>query len=388
MIKTDVLIVGGGIAGPALAAALADSELSVTLLERSADPLDTARGDHLQPRSVEILDRWGALPSLIQHQPERRAGTIWYDQHGEPLLEALVDQLDLPYPYFLFLNHELISQALLDAAAGNEQFKLLRPIRDWQIEQHDQTQLLATVNTGSQSFSIQARLLVGADGHNSAVRRFTGIGYQRERYQRPINVLFGQLNEPLTKHCLTPYLSDRGILAVIPRTGGQVKIGVAGDPAGTRQWRASTSSELHHRLRGYSPELPISDLRYAGIYPPARTHAEQWTEGNVVLIGDACHSMHPAQSQGMNVAIACVDQLAHCLREAGNDLVRALHRYEQQARPRIEPLLAANHQAGLLFDSTNPTALAGFADQLRSIQRDVTARHHYSLRSAGYPVSA
>lgn len=73
----DVLIVGGGIAGPALAAALAPHQLRVGLVERNPGPLDTARGDHLQPRAVELLDAWGALDEILRLGAEQRHGTIW-----------------------------------------------------------------------------------------------------------------------------------------------------------------------------------------------------------------------------------------------------------------------------------------------------------------------
>ena len=72
-----ILVIGGGIAGPALAAAVADAGYRTILIERSADPLDTARGDHLQPFTCEALQRWGVLDAMFERGAERRLGSRW-----------------------------------------------------------------------------------------------------------------------------------------------------------------------------------------------------------------------------------------------------------------------------------------------------------------------
>ncbi len=172
--SVDVLIIGGGVAGPALAAALAPHEMRVALLERHPGPLDTARGDHLQPRAVEILDMWGALGDLLGLGAEQRLGTVWYDAQGEPLLRAMVDGLGVPHPYFLYLNHELISQALLRAAARNPNFELNKPIAGWSlVEQSPTSSAIEVMIDERQTVTIDAAVLVGADGQNSSVRRLT-----------------------------------------------------------------------------------------------------------------------------------------------------------------------------------------------------------------------
>ena len=76
-VTADVLIVGGGIAGPALAARLAPTGWNIILIERNAAAIDTARGDHLQPYIAELLDRWGLLERFMAAGAEKRKGTVW-----------------------------------------------------------------------------------------------------------------------------------------------------------------------------------------------------------------------------------------------------------------------------------------------------------------------
>src|SRR5262245_51212212 len=61
VIETDILIVGGGAVGSALACALRHANYRVTLVEQRKGKPDTARGDHFQPYTVELLARWGVL---------------------------------------------------------------------------------------------------------------------------------------------------------------------------------------------------------------------------------------------------------------------------------------------------------------------------------------
>ncbi|MGI9238604.1 MAG: FAD-dependent oxidoreductase [Woeseiaceae bacterium] len=385
-LSADVLIVGGGIAGPALAAALHDSGLKIVLLERSALPLDTARGDHLQPRSIEILDSWGALPDFLSRGAERRSGTSWYSRSGTKLLDASVSDLDIAHPYFLFLNHEKIGEALFAAAARSNDFELLRPIRDWQIVSRSENfSSIEVTQDDRPPVQIDARIVVGADGRNSRVRRLAEIDATSERYERPVNVFFGHYTTPPTGNNLSAWIGEKGILALIPRTGSGCKIGVASSARDVAKWRSTNGEELANMLQPLAANLPVRDVVYGGVYPPIRISASRWVSGDTVLIGDACHAMHPAQSQGMNVSIRCVDRLAHELTESVDAPRKVLENYERAIRPLTESVLEENHRAGMLFDSTDSEQLLQFADKLRHIGDDAEATRQYSLRTAGYP---
>ena len=62
-IKTDVLIIGGGVAGSAMASSLTNKGYRVVLLEKSEKPQDTARGDHIQPYAVSYTHL--TLPTIL-----------------------------------------------------------------------------------------------------------------------------------------------------------------------------------------------------------------------------------------------------------------------------------------------------------------------------------
>ena len=182
------------------------------------------------------------------------------------------------------------------------------------------------------------------------------------------------------------YVGDRQIVPLIPRADGSAKIGVPIEPDEVADWRKASAEELSDRLRELAPALEVSNLRFADVYPPIDLRATRWTRDNVVLIGDACHAMHPARSQGMNIAIRCVDALASELRKvpSGDSFNDAPHRYEQSVRPSIDRMLDANHERGLEMDSTSPDVTATLVAELKHLAADPAAEHAYSMRAAGY----
>ncbi len=390
-IDTDVLIIGGGIAGPALACALIKTGLSVTMIERSSGDLDTARGDHLQPYTLELLQQWGVLDRFVAAGAEKRRGTRWLNAAGDVLLDARIDTLPLPYPYFLYLNHELISIELLKAAEACPRFRMIRPVKRWSHRQDAKGRHEITIEQqGSQVLTVRADLLVGADGTRSPVRKLMGVNAHTHRYERPIAVLFAQMINAAPGNSLDAWLSQTGIVAVIPRTGGGCKLGLPMKPSEVRSWRDADAGSLSGRMERLLPGLALEDIRYSSVYPPVYLEADRWVKGAMVLIGDACHAMHPARSQGMNTAMRCVAKLVDHLPVNGgrldrSELPRALEAFERSTRPLIDRILAENHRAGLQMDSSSEVAQDAFAESLRTIARDPSALMAYGMRSAGYP---
>ena len=390
-IETDVLIAGAGIAGAALAAALRDSGLRVDVLEKSAEPLDTARGDHLQPSTLAILERLKLLEALVAGGAERRLGSVWYSAVGDALLHSSFDGLDIPHPYYLYLNHEKIGEILLAEALRDERVSLHRPIRNWWLEDERPDGLLLRVGrAGQDDLFVRTRILVGADGRGSRVRKTFAFDAESYRYERPIAVLFGR---PLTRdagNLLEAHLSPAQMVAVIPRTGGMCKIGVPIDPADAAAWRRSSPDELRAKLAAMLPHRQFADLEFVDIYPPVYLRTSSWVHNNVVLVGDACHAMHPARSQGMNTSIRCIDALAGALRDCAQPLDaetarRVLLDYQAACKPGIEAMLEVNHQHGLEMDQSGDESYQKTCESLAAVQANPAVLDVFTRNAAGYP---
>jgi 2-polyprenyl-6-methoxyphenol hydroxylase-like FAD-dependent oxidoreductase len=387
----DLVIVGGGIAGPALAAALADTGLHIELVERDAGPLDTVRGDHLQPVTCVCLDAWGVLPHMWALGAEKRLGSRWYGMDGREILHARVDDLDIPHPYYLYLNHELISRAFLERAAANPNFSLRRPATA-RLVTDGAGRHAVQVRSASGTATLRGSLVVAADGRSSRARRVLQIAAETHDYANPLVVLFASRPEPDPRNEVRAWLTQRGIISVIPRTGGGWKIGFPVQPRELNGWLQAGRAELAARMAAIAPGLAGIEPRVAGVYPVAMVNAARWVQGNVVLMGDACHALHPGRSQGMNVALRTVERLSELLHAPGAATILAdrrrlselLGEFESSLKPAIDARLAENHAWGLEMDRMDTAAVLDIERSLSSVAADPEKRRAYCMRAAGY----
>jgi 2-octaprenyl-3-methyl-6-methoxy-1,4-benzoquinol hydroxylase len=386
-VDADILIIGAGIAGPALAVALRDAGRKILLIEKSDQPADTARGDHLQPFTQDIFERWQVLDAIRDAGAEKRRGSIWYAPDGKEIFFSDLSQLDIDNPHFLFLNHEKIATTLLDIALQSPDVDIVRPLRNWWLEEspEDVTRIRVGL-AGGDDLAINAKLIVGADGRASRVRKLFHFTPESHHYEQSIGVLFADRDTPLPDNNLQVFLRHSKIISVIPRTGGHCKIGIPMSPTDAREWRKADADELAQRVKSILPELRVSNVQFGDVYPPVRVSTDRWCKGNVVLIGDSCHAMHPARSQGMNIAIRCIDQLAEQLRTVRcfDNIAQSLDNYERLARPPVDEMLTENHKQGLQMDTAVSDGYQALQDRFKNLRRDRNALQNYSMYAAGY----
>ncbi len=385
--QVDIGIIGAGIAGAALAAALADSGLRVLLLDRREGLLDTARGDHIQPSLVPVLSRWDVLQDLLEAGAERRVGTRWFDSQQQPIVTVDVPDTGATPPWFLFLNHERIGEVLLKRALRGDA-NLVSGVRQWRLER-DGSAWRIDFRRGEKERSARCTLLVGADGTGSSVRAQLGIQARRHRYQFPIAVLYGRPAEQAQDRTLDVYLCRERMLSIIPRTGGWTKIGFPIDMTELPQWRDSASSELNALIQRWCPALAFEQLSFGAIYPPVSLRTDSYGgEGAALLLGDACHAMHPARSQGMNTCFRVADRLASMLRGLQTGFAEAavlplIKQFESEFRAALEPQLAENHAAGLQMDTLDGGGFPDLTSQLRVAAQTPEVLRVMARRAAG-----
>ena len=391
-IETDVLIIGGGVAGSAMAACLTDKGYKVVLVEKSEKPQDTARGDHIQPFVCEILNQWSVLDDFFDAGAKKRAGSLWFDESANFLMDANVSKLDIPQPFFMFINHEDISEVFLKFASKDENFSLYRPIINCQhvSTDHDES-LYQLILKDKTELTIATKLVVGADGVASKIARKYELERQTFRYERALAVLFSEDYEADSENNLRTYLTDRGIVTMIPRSKGGCKIGLTIDRNEVKEWKKMSNEDYTNFIGSLVPEYKSLPMYSAGIYPPSMIIAKRWTKDNLVLIGDACHGLHPGRSQGMNTTIKCIDELVKllpvCTGFNKQSVTEALEIYQNKMQEEKSRLLQSNHKMGLAMDKFNRKSKIEEIKKYVELEKDQEKGINYRMNSAGYGVS-
>lgn len=349
--RFDILILGGGLNGAALALALQDSAYRVGLIE-AAPPQGVseawdARVYAYSPGNVDWLRQLGGWGEPVRAEAVRGM-RIQGDAGGRIEFDAI--ETGLPELAWIAENGRL--QAALWSAlarAGNVECITGRPEAvTWGETGHS---LIL-----SDGRKLQANLLVAADGANSWLRRQAGIEIDIDDYQQSGIVANFEIDKA-HRGIARQWFQNDSILAYLPLPGRRISI----------VW-SSPEALVPERLALATPAFAAAVAQAGGhslgalhcITPPVafplkRRRARQWVRPGLVLLGDAAHTVHPLAGQGVNLGFRDSRLLAQLLASGGNP--GELGRLQAYAVRRMEDVAAMQMTTGnlkKLFTNPNP----------------------------------
>jgi 2-polyprenyl-6-methoxyphenol hydroxylase-like FAD-dependent oxidoreductase len=360
----DVLVVGGGVAGLGLAVALAREGLEVLVLEQRRAAGGIHRGDSLLPKSTAVLQRWGVLGAIRSAGAVPLARLDLFHHRVGHLATTPLSAPREPTPY-LVLPHARIEATLEAEARASGRVRLLRGARATGVLEDGGRLRGVRYRRGGGEHVAWGRLLVGADGGRSLVRRTLGIEATPFRYDHAYLGLEADRPEGYTD-ALSLHLHPAGGVLLTPRvaTPGarpRVGVGVLVEAGSAARWLGATDAELAEALAARAPLLAGVRLHRAGahVYALARVHAPHYHGRGAVLLGDAVHQTNPTAGQGMTLALTDAEALAcavgPALREGGDRrLDRALATYEGEVWPRNEALVRRSHLLARFYALRGP----------------------------------
>ncbi|WP_199152847.1 FAD-dependent oxidoreductase [Chromobacterium sp. ASV23] len=336
----DIVIVGGGMVGSALAAALSGSGLSVTVLEREApapfapEQAPDLRVSAISPASAAFLQRIGAWDQVLAMRaaPYRRM-QVWEQDES---CGTLFDAAEAGVPELGHIVENRVVQLAATAALrdkGDIDYRCPAVVRD--IVYRPQASQL-TLADGSQ---LQARLLVAADGARSQVREAAGIGITSWDYPMHALVLACHIDgeqQDITWQRFTP----SGPLAFLPLCGDAASLVWYHRPEEVKRLLALPDDELIAAVsQAFPRKLPgIKRIAARGSFGLTRRHAQCYVREGVALAGDAAHTIHPLAGQGVNLGFQDAALLAKTILDAhakGEDWAseKTLARYQRARKP-------------------------------------------------------
>jgi len=376
MKQYDVVIVGGGMVGALSAlslSALSDSKgkkLNIALIEGQQAKTNWPKASFdmrvsaLTRASENMLRRlgvWSEMEALAVYPysdmhvwESTGSGEIHFDcaDVGEPSLGHIVENRVTQSALWKKLQKQTNIEILSPAQASSLQ------VSSRQLDSQQQAQL-AVLGFADRE-SISANLIVAADGARSWVREQIGIDVERGNYQQTAivtTVKTSLSHQDTAWQCFLP----TGPVAFLPFRDGYSSIvwSTATEQAEVllqlddKSFTEQLSEALQGRLGA------ITDIHPRAGFPLHHQHAKQYVRDNVVLIGDAAHSIHPLAGQGVNLGFAdaaCLrDVISHALlRHRNIGSYAELRRYERWRRG--ENSLTLNAMTGFkqLFGSTSP----------------------------------
>ena len=313
--QQEVIIVGGGMVGLSLALMLAKANIAVKLLEAIKYPNydDThlvpyhssfdARNSALSRRSVQIYQELGLWNSLQEHAtPILEVHITEQGSFGKARLKAEQEKVE---SFGQVIENAWLGRVLLTEVRKQPLIELIDGVQVTSLTQ-DADWAYIEAQRGDETLSLQAKLLIAADGRDSFCRKALGIGASVHDYDQVAIVTTVQTSKP-HKHVGFERFSPLGPLALLPLPGEYRRSVVWPVQKGTEgEWLGDENDQhfldaLQHTYGDRAGKFQKTGRRFS--YPLSQVLAEKQAVGRVVLMGNAAHTIHPVAGQGFNLCM-------------------------------------------------------------------------------------
>ena len=367
--QQEVIIVGGGMVGLSLALMLAKANIAVKLLEAikypnyddaNLEPYHSsfdARNSALSRRSVQIYQELGLWHALQAHAtPILEVHITEQGSFGKARLKAEQEKVE---SFGQVIENAWLGRVLLTEVRKQPLIELIDGVQVTSLTQ-DSDQALIEAIRGEEHLSLQAKLVIAADGRDSFCRKALGVGASEHDYDQVAIVTTVQTSKP-HNHVGFERFSHLGPLALLPLPGEYRRSVVWPVKKGTEgEWLGDENDQhfldaLQETYGDRAGKFQKTGKRFS--FPLSQVLAEKQAVGRVVLMGNAAHTIHPVAGQGFNL----------CMRDA-YVLVRYLTEQLAQSDDIGQPSMLLAYEQARLTDQQRvikfcDSVVRGFSNQ-------------------------
>ena len=363
MAHTDVLIVGAGPTGLALALWLTRQGVAVRIVDKSSGPGEASRAMAVQARTLELYRQLGLAEAVIEAGYKTPAMNLWARGRRRariPLQDA--GAAISAYPFVLIYPQDRHERLL------GQQLHALGVDVQWQtellsFEEGDSHVTAILKQADGQEVACTAAYLAGCDGARSRVRHALGSGFEGGTYKQLFYVADVRVTgvEPAGEAHIAFDRSDFVLLLCYGEKNQYRLIGTVRDERAEHPDHLTFADVGHDAINGLN--LQITEVNWFSSYRVHHRVTDHFRRGRAFLLGDAAHVHSPAGGQGMNTGILDANnlawKLAAVLKGKAPDALLDSYQTERQAFAR--KLVETTDK---LF--TLVTAQGGFADFVRT----------------------
>lgn len=355
VLKANVLVIGGGVGGLTVALKLAKCGVGVTVVEQVKGSPHMYKGELVQPKTLQIFEKNGILENVLdQGHTINKIELIEKNKLDRkpnlPIQSMSYNILPEPYNYALMIPHETLKKILLEEAEKYPSFKYIQPGRFMGFEGKK-----AKVRIEKEEVLLEADYYISAEGRKSKVRETMGVPKKEKKYDHHFLTVTFPRPETLTEGKIIS--TDDTFLGLFPLPNNLVR-SVYLIPKGSYKEMIEEGLEaFYKRYLDLYPELDgyvqqIDSWKKIQLMIPVHYHVSNYVKGNVALLGDAAHSVHPMAGEGMNLAIQDGDVLGELLcwmYDKDQHGMENLTNYEKVRKPRVQHVLKLSHLSALAY---------------------------------------
>ncbi len=408
-VDCDILINGGGMVGLCLSLALAEQGFDVVVLDAQSTPADVAklqttlteqtfdsRVSALTPASQTWLQQLGVWDALTNLRVCPYSDMQVWDADGTGSIHFAAEEVHAPCLGHIVENR-LLSAVLYQALRQHPQARL--------CNDHSLTAIEPSIDGSNGSkvlcdngASFRCRLLIGADGGNSLVRKLCGFTTREWSYQQQAIVC---TIKTARAHQFTAWqrFTTSGPLAVLPL----MLPGAEAQHCSSIVWSCDNDKaaalmalseqdfavELQRAFESRLGAMEILTPRVA--VPLHQQHATDYVKAGVALVGDAAHTLHPLAGQGVNLGLAdsrCLATVLTKARQRGEDIasIQTLSRYQRERKgPNLGMMLSMEMFKRAFGSDTLMLRWLRNAG-LRAANRNLTLKRTLIQQAMGLPI--